>query len=200
MQSIGFSDKLSSLSDEELAALCKDGMQEAFGELSVRYIFIIRNKASNLYNMGIEADDLFQEGLIGLNNAVRTFDENGNASFRTYASVCIHNRMVSAVRSANSSKNKINHLTVSLTEELDVLSAPHTEPESALMAEEDFKELSGKIRNSLSELEMQVVLLYIDGYSYDEIAEKLRIPKKSCDSAMQRVRKKLKGLKLQYCL
>ncbi len=195
MNDLILDDDLNSLSDEQLAALSRNGKQEAFGELYVRYISIIRSKAEKYYNMGIDAEDLFQEGLIGLDDAVKSFNADETASFRTYASVCISNRMVSALRRANSKKNDIINSAVSLSDEMDLLSASNTEPESALIEDESFKELYAKLKFCLSEFELDVVLMYIDGYDYKEIAQYLGSNKKSCESAMQRVRKKLKSIR-----
>lgn len=184
-------DDYKNLSDNELISLYKNGDQFAFQQLAVRYIFIIRNKSSDLYNMGIESEDLFQEGLLGLHNAVRSFDENGGASFRTYAGICIHNRLVSAVRSANTNKNKINNAAVSLDDKTELHSLPVTDPEDAFITRESFRGFVSYLKDNLSETELSVLSLYLDGNSYDEIAERLGVTKKVCDNAMQRVRKKL---------
>lgn len=194
MQNVEFPEKYELMSDEELVELYNGGVQDAFGELSVRYIFVIRNRSADLYNMGIEAEDLFQEGLIALHTAVKTYSESGGASFRTYATACIRNRLVSAIRAANNLRNKINNIAVSLDDQLDEPSAPQTEPENALMADEGIRELMELAQNNLSAMEMQVLAHYIEGDSYEEIAGKLGITVKSCDNAMQRVRRKLKGL------
>ena len=185
-------DDFKELSDIELIRLYKQGDQVAFHQLAVRYIFIIRNKSSDLYNMGIESEDLFQEGLLGLHNAVRSFDENGGASFRTYAGICIHNRLVSAVRTANTDKNKINNISVSLDDETDLRSLPLTEPENVVIIKEDFQGMVDYLKTNLSETELSVLSLYLEGNSYDEIAKTLEITKKACNNAMQRVRKKLR--------
>ena len=102
MQEVDFQNDYEALSDEELVRLFKEGVQDVFGELAVRYILVIRNKSGGLYNMGIEAEDLFQEGLIALHTAVMTYRNGDGASFYTYASKCIRNRLVSAVRTVNS--------------------------------------------------------------------------------------------------
>lgn len=195
MQQSETSEKYELMSDEELVRLFQSGIPDAFGELSVRYIVVIRNRSSDLYWMGIEAEDLFQEGLIALHTAVNTFSEEKGASFRTYATVCIRNRLVSAVRAANNSKNRINNTAISLEEQLDQPSDALTEPENALLAGEEVKEIMELAQNRLSRMEKQVLALFIDGNTYEEIAGKLGISVKACDNAMQRVRKKLKDCK-----
>ncbi len=195
MQQPETSEKYELMSDEELVRQYQSGIPDAFGELSVRYIVVIRNRSSDLYQMGIEAEDLFQEGLIALHTAVSTYSEEKGASFRTYATVCIRNRLVSAVRAANNSKNRINNTAISLEEQLDQPSDALTEPENALLAGEEVKEIMELAQNRLSRMEKQVLALFIDGNTYEEIAGILGISVKACDNAMQRVRKKLKEYK-----
>ncbi len=194
MQEVDFQGDYEQLCDEELVELYNCGVQDAFGELSVRYILVIRNRSAGLYNMGVEAEDLFQEGLIALHTAARTYRDGEGVSFSAYASRCIRNRLISAVRKVNSDKNRINNNTVSLDYRDDGQCDPQSEPERLLMADEGIKELMELAHDNLSDMEMRVLALYIDGKSYEEISGKLGIPIKSCDNAMQRVRRKLKGL------
>ncbi len=189
------SEKYKLMDDEELIILYRNGIQDAFTALSVRYIYVIKNKAAEFTGTAVEYDDLLQEGLIGLDNAVKSFDKNGGASFRTFAGVCIRNRIISAVRKANSSLNAINVEAVPLSEQTDAPSSPITEPERAVDAVERMGEIYREIREKLSELERNVLSLYLDGKSYEEIAGSLGITVKGCNNAMQRVRKKLKFLK-----
>ena len=184
--------ELSMLTDQELAALYRSGDQAAFQKLSARYFFIIRYKASEFYGSGMEPDDLFQEGLLGLLNAVESYNADGKASFRTYAGVCIRNKIISAVRSFQSERNKLNNEHCSFDDVQNVPSAPETEPETAFVIREAFEGFQDYIRNELSEKEFEVLELYVEGKSYDEISQKLGISRKSCDDAMQRVRKKLR--------
>ena len=184
--------ELSMLTDQELAALYRSGDQAAFQKLSARYFFIIRYKASEFYGSGMEPDDLFQEGLLGLLNAVESYNADGKASFRTYAGVCIRNKIISAVRSFQSERNKLNNEHCSFDDVQNVPSAPETEPETAFVIREAFEGFQDYIRNELSEKEFEVLELYVEGKSYDEISQKLGISRKSCDNAIQRIRKKLR--------
>lgn len=195
MQDFEISEKYKLITDEELVILYKNGVQDAFTALSVRYVYVIRRLASGFSKMSVEFDDLLQEGLIGLVNAVNTYENAGGAAFRTYAGVCIRNRMISVVRKANSSLNSINNEALPLSEQTDILSAPITEPERFVDSVERTKEIFRVIRENLSELERNVLSLYIDGKRYEEIATDLGITVKGCDNAMQRVRKKLKFLR-----
>ena len=161
-------------------------------ERMARYFFIIRKNAADYYGIGPEADDLFQEGLLGLHNAVKGYDENNNASFKTYAGVCIKNKILSALRSYNAEKNKINKEHYSIDDAELVLSSPETEPENAVISNEALESLQVYLQSNLSKNESDVLELYIEGKTYDEIASELGISKKSCDNAMQRIRKKLR--------
>ncbi len=183
------------MSDEELVRCYNGGVQDAFGELSVRYIFVIRSEAGKFYNMGIETDDLYQEGLVALHSAVKSYSDDGRASFRTYAGVCIRNRLLSAVRAANNNKNFINNVTVSIYDEPVEIPAPMTEPERIVVADEELNDVIRTAKRKLSELEFNVLSLYIDGNSYEDIAKLLGLSVKVCDNAMQRVRRKLKDLR-----
>lgn len=195
MQDVEFPEKYKEMNDEKLVELCQKGIQDAFSALAVRYILVIRNKAAGFKGVAVEAEDLFQEGLIGLNNAVRTYVPENGASFRTYAGVCIRNRIISAVRKAQSSGNVLNFNALPLSEQTDAYSADAQEPENAVLRGEQIREVMQYIEENLSDMEKRVLSLYLDGKTYDEISDILQVTKKSCDNAMQRVRKKLKLLK-----
>ncbi len=192
MREFEYPEKYKDISDEKLVCLCREGVQDAFAALSVRFIFVLKNKSEELKGNGVEPEDLFQEGLIGLNDAVVSFDENGGAAFRTYAGVCIRNRMISAVRKANSSGNLITNSALPLSEQTDAPSAYYTEPEKAFAAREKLRDVMYFIENYLTELEKSVLSLYLEDNSYDDISEQLGISRKACDNAMQRVRRKLR--------
>ena len=177
-------EELVNLSDRELIGLFKQGNQNAFHQLAFRYMFVIKKRAYDLQNSTADTDDLVQEGFLGLYNAVNTYNEAGGAAFRTYASICIRNKMISAVRTAS---NDI--CAEELSEDIPV--RPETEPENAFIIKEDFARLIKRIEKSLSKSEKKVLSLYLDGKSYDDIASELNKSRKFCDNAMQRVRKKL---------
>ena len=172
------------LSDKELIGLFKQGNQKAFHQLVFRYMFVIKKRAYDLKNSGVDTDDLIQEGFLGLYNAVNTYNETGGASFKTYAGICIRNRMLSAVRTASREV-----CTEELTEDIPIKS--EDEPENSFIIKEDIARLMKRIETSLSKSEKKVLSLYLDGKSYDEIAAELNKNRKFCDNAMQRVRKKL---------
>lgn len=183
-----------SMTDEQLVELYRKGDQEAFAELAVRFMVVIRCKTSELGGAGVDADDLLQEGLIALDSAAGSFNYADGASFRTYASTCIRNKLISTVRKANSGKNRINSIAVPLDTQLDTAASPETEPDNLIVSGERMSELWKKIEESLSVTELSVLRMYLEGASYDQIAAKLEIGVKSCDNAMQRVRRKLRTI------
>lgn len=181
-----------SLSDNELVELAKNSDEGAFRELVVRYLYLIRSVAANYKDSNLEPDDLIQEGLLGLLSAVKSYDEMKGSAFKSYANVCVKNKIVSAVRTALSDKNKILNDSVLLDDESE-LSADHfSEPEALIISQETSERLQTAIEQNLTELEKKVLSLYLLGYSYAEISSGFGIKEKACDNAMQRVRKKLK--------
>ncbi len=180
------------MSDTELIRRYRLGDQTAFQQLAARYFLIIRKRAAHFYGMGLEADDLFQEGLLGLHEAACTYREESVASFRTYAGVCIRNRFVSVLRSVNAERNRINREHFSIEEAEYVPSPPDSEPENVLISREALESLEQYLRDNLSDTEASVLVLYREGKSYAEIAAALGMSKKACDNAIQRIRKKLR--------
>lgn len=188
------SDKLEDYTDSQLADLIKSGNADAFAELTARYMSLIRLKASPFRCTMLEADDLCQEGLWGLLCAARTFEDSGKANFRTYAGVCISNRVIMAYRSAASRKNSPLNNSLSLNDdclEIDI-SDSTANPEAVLMGRESVKAIRLRIEQNLSKMEQQVLVLYLSGCSYHEVAVKLGITSKAVDNALQRIRSKLK--------
>ena len=188
-------------SDECLAALSGQGEPEAFAELAVRYMPLVRAKASFFHAEGAEKEDLCQEGLLGLVRAAQTFQPGKGASFRTYAGVCIANSIRMAYRSAASQKNDPLNGFVSLSEE----DSPQFEadcsasPEALLDSRESFRQMCSSIAEMLTPMELRVLRLYLGGCSYREIAEKMSVTEKAADNALQRVRSKLKRSRKDSC-
>lgn len=188
--------QLSDFTDSQLAELVKKGNPDAFAELMARYIPLIRCKAAPFHSARLEADDLCQEGLVGLYNAALAYDSSNGAAFKTYAGICIANRMIMAYRAALSRKNKPLSDFVSLSDETHselALRADAWDPEAMLASREGIGQLWRKIRSALSGLEFRVLQLYLSGYSYSEIAGRLDITPKAADNALQRARLKLKS-------
>ena len=185
------------ITDEKLWELTTAGDADAERILFERFMLIIRIYARTLFLSGGDRDDLYQEGMLGLLSAVRSYDPDKAASFRSYAELCIHNRMISAVKTA--SRNKHTPLNSSVSFESSHFDQSNTvaaaylrDPEELIITRERVSEIFNDMRLSLSDFETRVFYLYIDGLSYAEIAEILDKTPKSIDNAVQRIRNKLK--------
>ena len=174
------------ISDEQLAALVRDGNDEAFALLVSRFSGAL-HRLSAQFGGAADADDLSQEGLLGLLSAAKTYRAGGAASFGTYAYTCMRNRMLSAVRAA---KNEPQ--LVSVEEDETALPQPTGGDPAALVVRlEELETLRCHLRTVLTEREYQVLMRYLRAYSYDEIAADLSISRKSVDNALMRLRRKL---------
>lgn len=186
--------EFSGCGDGQLAALIKSGDSEAFAELMERYIPAIRAKVSPFHADGIETDDLCQEGLLALLLAAKKFDPKNGASFRTYADVCISNRVIMAYRSAVGGKNRPLSNFVSLSGE-DAPEFPadcSADPEVLLDDRESSEIIRREMEEILTPMELRALKLYLGGCSYREIAKKMSVTEKAADNALQRARNKLR--------
>ena len=205
--------KIHSLDDEQLIALCRIGDDEAYSVLVARYLFTVRNRASVYNNSGIHIDlyvdgekavevkdereeikfeDLVQEGFIGLLNAVKCYESNFDTSFSTFAYLCIDRNILSAVRKSLAKKQIPKSALSFIEDEQNLQENISRSPEEILIAKENLSAMKQKIAEILSDTEREVLDLYLLGYSYSKIAEKLELSEKSVDNAIQRMRKKLK--------
>ena len=188
--------ELRQLPDEQLCALsARSGL--AMEELVRRHRQLVRVCARPYFLAGADADDVMQEGMLALLHAAATYDASRAASFRTYASLCIRSRLVSAVRSSWSSKHRALNDSVplyafSLEPATDEVPTHPTEksPEELLIGREEFEEFRRQLAGALSPLERQVLALYLEGLSYREIAQQLHRSAKAVDNAVQRIRQK----------
>lgn len=181
--------QLETLSDEQLAGLAGAGNEEAFSLLVGRCSSMIQAQARRYRNAHLDAEDMAQEGFLGLLSAVQTYRESKKASFRTYASVCIRHRMVSAVRRAGEEPP-----VPDFDPEEDVGSAGRqdgVDPALLVMQREEALRLQAWLEHILTPLEKRVLFYHLSAYSYEEIAQKLEIGPKTVDNALQRIRRKL---------
>lgn len=189
--------EMSGYTDDQLVSLVGNGNADAFVELTGRYLSLIRAKAAPFRSSMLETDDLCQEGLLGLFSAARSYQSGGKASFRTYAGVCITNRIITAYRTAAGHKNFPLNNSLSLNDnpdlDLDVRLPLDlvANPETLLIDRENLEIVKKHIKQTLSKMEQQVLFLYLSGYSYAEISANLHITVKAADNAIQRVRRKL---------
>ena len=197
-------EKYEGLTDEELIALFRDGDQEAMEKLLNKYKEMVLRKAKSMYILGGDSDDLIQEGMLGLFKAVRDYDCGRDASFRTFAQLCVTRQLYTAVKASSRKKHLPLNTAISLSrpvredgeedeEFLDCLEADaSSNPEVYLIGQEEIERLEEKIEKELSPLEKQVLELHLTGMGYVEIAHVLNRDEKSTDNALQRLRTKLK--------
>lgn len=182
---------LEKMCDEALADSAAGGNVSAFGIIVSRYLKLVRLCAARYKNIGLEIDDLSQEGLIGLMSAVKTYNKYCGTSFKTYARLCIDRSMISAAKSVIAKKRVPACLLQSLNDDGEMLSGS-VDPAAAVIAKEDLNIFLKKACKVLSPLEYNVLNEYLAGLSYKEISEKMRISVKTVDNAMRRVRHKLR--------
>ena len=185
--------------DEQLAELAVSGSREAEELLVSRYHRLVRTCARPFFLAGGDSEDLTQEGMVGLIKAVREYDAQKEASFRTFAEICIRNRLYSVLRAAARDKHKALNQSVSLdTPDFDsnsYTSGPSNlaqrNPEDDMIDREHTAALLSGVRKQLSEFEAKILGYYLDGLSCREIAETVGKPPKSVDNAVQRIRRKV---------
>ncbi len=188
--------------DEEIVALCQDGDSVATEYLLSKYKNFVRSKARSYFLIGADHEDIVQEGMIGLYKAIRDYRLDKLSSFRAFAELCITRQIITAIKTATRQKHIPLNSYVSLNkplydEESDrtlldvIIEGRATNPEDLIISQEDLKNIHHKIGEVLSPLEQEVLNAYLDGKSYQEIAENLGRHVKSIDNALQRVKRKL---------
>lgn len=188
------------LQDEQLQSLSQSGDENAGSELTRRYKPLIKRCARPYFLLGGDAEDLIQEGMIGLVHSIKSYDPLGGASFRSYAEICIRRCILDAIKSAG----RLKHMPLNTGLSLDVLFNDENaskasiaemsyspSPEELILERERKSNLYSISRNILSPLERKVLAGYLEGLSYEEIAALCSKPVKSVDSALQRIKKKL---------
>ncbi|MDK2800933.1 MAG: polymerase sporulation-specific sigma factor [Clostridiales bacterium] len=188
--------------DEEIVEDARNGNDKALEYIIDKYKNFVRAKARTYFLIGADREDIVQEGMIGLYKAIRDFREDKLSSFRAFAELCITRQIITAIKTATRQKHIPLNSYVSLNrpifdEEsdrtlLDVLSEERVyDPEEMIISREEFTGIGAKMEEILSELEWEVLSSYLQGKSYQEIAEDLDRHVKSIDNALQRVKRKL---------
>ena len=190
--------------DNYLIALAKQGRSDAYDRIIKRYYGFVRLKASSYFLIGGDADDLIQEGLVGLYKAVRDFRTDRESSFRNFAELCITRQIITAVKTSTRNKHTPLNEYVSFSQTpaasggdgdptLDELLPGPTahDPVNQVVSTEELHSLVACLSTVLSELESAVLSLYLDGYSYETVAERLECDTKTVDNALQRVKRKV---------
>ncbi|MGA0069020.1 MAG: RNA polymerase sporulation sigma factor SigH [Miltoncostaeaceae bacterium] len=188
--------------DEGLVRRARAGDQQAMDQIIARYRGFVRLKASAYFLAGGDSEDLIQEGLIGLFKAVRDYRPEREASFRSFAELCVTRQIITAIKTAARNKHTPLNTYVSFsntragseqeTTLADVLpDDPVTDPINQAISTEELQSLVECLGKVLSPLESQVLAMYLEGRSYEEVAEKLECNPKSVDNALQRVKRKV---------
>lgn len=198
VQTIENIESMETMGDEDLARLARGGCEDAFALLVHRYAPMVKRQVAALRCPQMETEDLAQEGLMGLLSAVRTY-ASGNASFRTYASVCVHNRILSEVKHSNAARLIPPSVLISMDDEQEeplAFVVGGDDPAQLVVQKEDTLRLHGRLRELLSPKEYDVLMYYLKAYAYEEIAQLTKMSPKAVDNALQRVRRKLVSVSL----
>ncbi|MCL0052241.1 RNA polymerase sporulation sigma factor SigH [Peptococcaceae bacterium] len=191
-----------SLIDEELVEYARNGDNDALEYLLNKYKNLVKSKARSYFLIGADREDIIQEGMIGLYKAIRDFREDKMSSFKMFADLCITRQIITAIKTATRQKHIPLNSYISLNKPaydedsdktlMDMLSGSKiTDPEELVVHQEEFGNIEKKMSEILSELEWQVLMAYLDGKSYQEIAKELNRHVKSIDNALQRVKRKV---------
>ena len=191
--------------DESLIERLRDGESTIVDYIMNKYKYLVRSKAQAMYILGADTEDLIQEGMIGLFKAVRDYDCGRDASFYTFAELCISRQMYTAVQASQRKKHAPLNTYISLYGEQkekgegapleEILSSgAGSNPETLFLDKERMEYLEGEIDKELSTFEKQVLDLYLTGMSYSQIAKVLGKEEKSTDNALQRVKAKIKKI------
>ena len=190
------------MEDEDIVEIARASDPRALEYLITKYKNFVRVKARSYFLIGADREDIIQEGMIGLYKAIRDYDKDKLTSFRAFAELCNTRQIITAIKTATRQKHIPLNSYVSLNKPiydeesdrtlLDVISgAKITDPEELIISSEELYSMESKVVELLSDLEWQVLMAYLDGKSYQEIAHELKRHIKSIDNALQRVKRKL---------
>ncbi len=200
-------EKYMNMTDDKVVELIQLGDNNALNYIINKYNNVVNMKASKFFAVGVEKDDIIQEGLIGLYKATKSYDVEKQNSFKSFANMCIERQLITAVKSANRQKNIPLNSAFSLntpayndseTDTLEVLAVNMVEdPLDTIANKEYFFQIETKIDENLSDFERKVLVHYKQGKSYIDIAKEVNSKVKSVDTAIQRIRKKANKIKEQ---
>ncbi|MCZ0703494.1 RNA polymerase sporulation-specific sigma factor [Natronobacillus azotifigens] len=194
---------LEQLDDDELTSLVHLGNSQALDFLIKKYKTFVRAKARTYFLIGADHEDIMQEGMIGLYKAIRDYKGDKRSSFRAFAELCVTRQIITAIKTATRQKHIPLNSYVSLDKPiydeesertlLDILADADTidDPQDLIVNQEKYDDMEGKLAEVLSGLEREVLALYLDGRTYQEISVELQRHVKSIDNALQRVKRKL---------
>ena len=191
-----------SMTDEQVVVLAQETDSPALEYLLNKYKNFVRTKARSYFLIGADHEDIVQEGMIGLYKAIRDYKAERLSSFRAFAELCVTRQIITAIKTATRQKhiplNSYISLNKPIYEEdsdrtlLDVITEEGmSNPEEMIIDREDLSVIEGKIGQMLSDLEKDVLVRYMEGKSYVEIADEMHRHVKSIDNALQRIKRKL---------
>ena len=196
---------------DQIIKIAQKGDKDAIEYLISQNMDIVYAKAKFFFIKGLDRDDVIQEGRIGLYKAIRDYNEDKAASFRGFSQLCVHRQLVSAIKRANRQKHVPLNNSTSMNKSLDygsekgrsfneILPDKEEDLEEKFLHKELLSLIFEDIENELTDLEKKVFLHYLDSKSYKEISRLLEIKLKTVDNALQRARKKIEQIKLNYDL
>jgi RNA polymerase sporulation-specific sigma factor len=190
------------LADEKLVMLAQDGDETAEEYLIRKYKDVVRSKAHLYFMVGADSEDIVQEGMIGIFKAIRSYNKTKEASFHTFAEICINRQIITAIKRATRLKHSPLNTSVSLNRPLSdtepdttleetLSSDSNSDPEALFLLKEDIGYLEGNGAEIFSDLELKVWNEYLKGKSYLQIADSTGRSPKAIDNAIQRTKRKL---------
>ncbi len=190
------------MEDEQIVELVHKGNSEALDYLIHKFRQFVRVKARSYFLIGADREDIVQEGMIGLFKAIRDYKDDKSTSFKAFAELCITRQIITAIKTATRQKHIPLNSYISLDKPvfdeesdrtlMDMLTGSQSlNPEELIISQEEFDRIEVKMNELLSDLEREVLALYLDGQSYQEISDELNRHVKSIDNALQRVKRKL---------
>ncbi len=193
------------MTDESIVALAQGGDNSAYDFIIKKHSSMVKKISRRYFLIGADYDDIVQEGMIGLFKAVRSYSADKNASFRSFADLCVTRSILSAIKGATRQKHRPLNSYVSLDRPayenddeitlMNVIGRNETvNPEEIILRREKINSIGDKIIRYLSKLECQVLLCYLQGESYTDIAERLNKNPKAIDNALQRIRRKFEKI------
>lgn len=190
-------------SDEELIEKLRQGENDITDYILEKYKPLVRKKTNAMYLIGGETEDLIQEGMIGLFKAIRDYRSDKDASFYHFAELCINRQLYSALEASNRKKHQPLNSYISLSDQdnqgavaAELLVDQERGPEQMVIEQELWEEYKKRLEQNLSKMENKVLQYYLDGNHYIQIAEIMGKSPKSIDNALQRIRQKIRQIKL----
>ena len=189
------------LSDEALVTLAQSGDVSAEEEIINRYKGLVRSRAHLYFIVGADTEDVIQEGMIGMFKAIRSYRSEKEASFKTFAGLCINRQIITAIKAASRQKHGPLNNSISLSVPVDdsegsetienILIASESNPEELVLVQDIIDSIAETLPKILSKFEQQVWSAYLAGKNYHKIAEELGKTPKSIDNAIQRIKRKI---------